>query len=766
MPRREHAPDDGDSLTIPGRPAHRTSTLDVQRASWRGIPTNARPRGTLTRPAGETRAVGAPVPGFSVSAHIAVAEHREPYCAHAGGGTRRVSRGVVMTLVSAFVCGSAGAFECAGPEPDAADLGGQGALTEMSLEQLMDVTITSLYRKPQSVAETPAPVFVITREDIRRSGVTTIPDALRMAPGIQVARVNSHAWAVTSRGFNSFFANKLLVLIDGRNVYSTSFSGVSWELDDTMLEDVDRIEVIRGPGSAAWGSNAVNGVINIITRCAGDTQGQLVSARAGTLDRARVAARHGGKIAGQPYRIYVQGLRREGFAGSARFDDDAWKRIQAGFRSDLALGGDDAVRLSGDVYDGSNQQPNQITFSPETEDVFGVNLNAAWDHRLSEESQFTLSAYFDRRARRSDSADLKVDTVDVAFQHRLGWGVSGFGGRHELMWGLGYRRIMDEIEDRPGVQFRPSDEDFSLKTAFVRNEFRFLDDRVRVIAGARFEDNDFTGLEVQPSARVLWTPDERLSLWGAVSGAVHLPSRANRAVITSTRVPESSNPFSPVPLVIRGIANPDTDSTRAVFYELGARGRLGDSLNWDVSVFRAEYDDVVETVALGTAFDPAAGAVVSSLGGDNSGSASSTGLELSLTFRPAESVRVQTAYTYLDIDAKGTAPLGISRAPAIEGRSPRHQLSVRPSFNLSRRTDLDLWFRYVDELQNPTIGRVESYLTMDARLAWRPVDGLELSIVGQNLFDSERIEFGADEFNRHATAIERAGYVQLRWTSR
>ena len=667
-----------------------------------------------------------------------------------------------MAVALMLALGSTDASECSRrsidePHPD------PNKLAELSIEQLMEVTITSLYKKPQTVAESPAPVFVITRDDIRRSGVTSIADALRMAPGIQVARINSHAWAVSARGFNGFFSNQLLVLIDGRNVYSTTFSGVSWELDDTLLEDIERIEVIRGPGSVAWGSNAVNGVINIITRCSGDTTGVVLSARAGTIDRGHAALRYGGRLADQPFRIYLKGTRREGYVGSGRFDNDAWDRIQGGFRTDLELGSRDSLRISADVYDGKNAQPNQLTFQPETEDVFGGNVVLAWTRQHSENSHLSLQSYFDHRHRKSGSADILVNTFDIDFQHRMRWGAQPNDGKHELSWGFGYRRVSDEIQDRPGVRFSPSEDTFSLRTAFVQNEFRFLGGQVRVSTGAKLEDNDFTGLEVQPSLRALWVASENLSVWGAVSRAVHLPSRANRSVTTSTSVPNADNPFLPTPFILRGIANNQTDSTKAIFFELGARGRLSSSFIWDATVFRAEYHDVLERELITTAFDPGAGAVVSSFTGNNDASVVSRGLELAATLRPSTKTTVQAAYTYLILDATSPIAADVSRTDSIEGRAPRHQFSIRPSFELRSNLDLDLWFRYVSALRTATVGTIDSYLTMDARLAWRLSPRLELSVVGQNLFDNRRLEFGPDDFNRHATSIERSAYLQLRW---
>ncbi|MCK5229802.1 MAG: TonB-dependent receptor, partial [Desulfobulbaceae bacterium] len=405
-------------------------------------------------------------------------------------------------------------------------------MTELSLEELMNIEITSVSKKPEKLADAAAAVFVVTREDIRRSGVTSIPEALRMAPGINVARIDSNKWAVTSRGFNGRFANKLLVLIDGRSVYTPSFSGVHWEVIDIFLEDVDRIEVIRGPGATLWGANAVNGVINIITKHAADTQGGLIAMGAGTEERGFGGVRYGTDMGETTYgRFYAKGFKRDEFVHNTTGDDagDDWDMLRGGFRLDSLLYDRDSVTVQGDIYQGNMNQTLHLPtvsgpfFNKIVEDkaeVEGWNLLTRWQHTLSPTSDFTLQVYYDRTNRDEFVYGEIRDTFDIDLQHQF-----AAYKRHEVIWGLGYRYTHDDFSDSEILRLDPDSRSDELFSAFVQDKITLMEDCLWLTIGSKFEHNDYTGYEIQPNARLFWAPHTDHKVWASVGRAVRTPSR-------------------------------------------------------------------------------------------------------------------------------------------------------------------------------------------------------------------------------------------------
>ena len=412
---------------------------------------------------------------------------------------------------------------------------------DLPLEDLLSMEVTSVSKKKQRLTEAAAAVFVITQEDIRRSGVTSIPEALRLAPGLQVAKIDANKWAISSRGFNTQFVNKLLVLIDGRSVYTPSYSGVYWDAQDTLLEDIDRIEVIRGPGATLWGANAVNGVINIITKQAGDTQGGLMVASAGNEEKVIAGLRYGAELNKNTHgRLYLKFNERDSSYAPGLDDEagDDWKSLRGGFRIDSQPSDKDRWTVQGDVYEADENQtlnlwrdpsdPSNLNFAPfyldaNTADEIessGWNLLTRWDHLLSNTSNITLQLYYDHTKRAENFLLQEQDTLDIDFQHQL-----EVFGNHDLVWGLGYRHIEDEFSNTYIVAFLPDSGSSDLFSAFLQDEIELLPDRLRLTLGSKFEQNDFTGFEVQPSARLIWLPTERSTLWGSVSRAVRTPSR-------------------------------------------------------------------------------------------------------------------------------------------------------------------------------------------------------------------------------------------------
>lgn len=410
------------------------------------------------------------------------------------------------------------------------------AAIEEELQWLQaEAIVFSVSRREQKVSETAAAVYVISQEDIRRSGVTSIPEVLRLVPGIQVAKVNSNMWAISTRGFNLRFANKLLVLIDGRTVYNPMFSGVYWNSKDTLLEDVERIEVIRGPGAAMWGANAVNGIINIITKDAENTQGSLVTGGVGNEEKGFGAFRYGGKIRDDvSYRGYVKYFNRDEYIGSLGEDsNDNWEALQGGFRIDKDTANMNSFTLQGDIYNGDAGSLNDINipFPPYStrlnvsEDFSGGNILGRWEKTFSDTSDMALQLYFDREE--ETFAFIKTfknmtTTYDIDFQHRF-----KLNDRQDITWGLGYRYLLTNYKNSNNVVFDPTSRDLNLYSAFIHDEISLIQDRLKLILGSKFEHNSFTGVEMQPNGRLLWTPHERHSAWASVSRAVRTPSRAD-----------------------------------------------------------------------------------------------------------------------------------------------------------------------------------------------------------------------------------------------
>jgi len=635
-------------------------------------------------------------------------------------------------------------------------------LISLSLEDLMNVKVTSVSRRPQSLAETAAAVFVITQDDIRRSGATSIPEALRMVPGIEVARIDANKWAITARGFNGRFANKLLVMIDGRSVYTPLFSGVFWDAQDTVLEDVDRIEVVRGPGASLWGANAVNGVINIVTKQARDTQGALLVAGGGTEEQGFTSLRYGGQVGNDThYRAYVKYFNRDSqeFIGGGDAADD-WQVGRAGFRVDWEPEGPDAVTVQGDIYRGvvgttgavhSLTPPFAETIDRD-DDMFGANLLGRWTRRFADGSDMALQVYYDLTSGEELGTSIAEHTFDVDFQHHF-----QADSRNDIVWGLGSRVYAARFDGTFDVSFSDDHRTDYLVNAFLQDDITIVPDELRVTLGSKVEYNSFTGAEIEPTARAIWTPDDRQSIWAAVSRATRSPSQTNEAISLNSVVPpgDPGNPF-PVPVLVTIDGNPDETSEDVVSLELGYRIRPTDDFSVDIAGFYNIYDNLVTVETVGASLQP--GFVLVNEQFDNLGNARTYGVELSADWRPAPWWRLQGAYTFLHLDIDRDSGSNDPLIERTDGRDPEHQISLRSSFDLGNDWEFDLWPRYVSALPERN---VESYFTFDARLGWRPMDGVELALVGQNLFDSEHLEFTPELINTTPTEVPRSFYGKV-----
>ncbi len=646
----------------------------------------------------------------------------------------------------------------------------QTDLTEMSLDELMNIEITSVSKKPEKLSKSSAAVFVITQEDIRRSGATSIPEVLRMVPGVQVARIDANKWAISTRGFSGRFANKLLVLIDGRSVYTPLFSGVFWDSQDTLLEDIERIEVIRGPGASLWGANAVNGVINIITKHTKDTQGGLISTGAGTEEQGFGNLRYGWKLGRNAYsRIYVKYFNRDDAVLESGSDaSDGWKFLRGGFRIDWDVANHDSLTLQGDIYDGEVGQTLTIatptphftrTFDDDGK-ISGGNVLARWKRAFTEASNMALQLYYDRTERKDAGFEDNRDIFDVDFQHQF-----AVGERQEIVWGLGYRFTQDDVASTFTISLDPDSRDDHLFSAFVQDDITLIKDLLRLTVGSKFEENDYTGFEIQPNARLLWTPHEQHSVWASVSRAVRTPSRADADVRLNQSVlpPGTLIPGSTVNEYISLFGDRNIESEELLSYELGYRIIPAKNLSADIAAFYNDYDEL-RTIEPGLPFietSPAPPHLVIPFTGSNKMDGGVYGVELAANWRPVDWWRFSAAYTYLQIHLHLDEDSGDTVSEAAEGESPHNQFSLRSSFDLKKDIELDLWLRYVDNL--PSLNE-DSYVTMDARLSWEPIKDLELSIVGQNLLDNHHPEFTQEIFiNSTPTEVERSVYGKIAW---
>jgi iron complex outermembrane receptor protein len=588
-------------------------------------------------------------------------------------------------------------------------------LAEMSLEELGTIEVTSVSRRAQRLSDAAAAVYVITADDIRRAGVDSLPEALRLAPNLEVARVGASSYAISARGFNNAIGNKLQVLLDGRILYNPLFSGMFWDVPDTPLEDVERIEVISGPGSTLWGANAVNGVINILTRSAQDTRGGLVAAQAGT-DARTLVLRYGGGSDARSVRVYAKAVTRD---ASERTDGsavrDAWRRGQVGVRADWRGEADD-VSVQGEAFRGRADSafPDDLRTS-------GEHLLAEWTHRRTGGDRVRVQAYLDHRDRDiPGSIRQRLSIYDLEFQHDL------HRGRHDFTWGLSHRGARDRVDNTGLLAFLPEDRDLRWSSVFAQDELALRGDTLRLTGGLRLEHNSYTGTEVLPSLRLAYKPSVGSLWWAAATRAVRTPSRFDRDLFA---------PAQP-PFLIAG--GPDFRSEIANVYELGYRGQPTPRWSYSITVFHHDYSHL-------RSFERRAdGSFV--IGNQMLGHGQ--GLEAwgawQATPRWRLSGGVWLLHQDLRLSDRSTDPSGVASA----GNDPHHQWQLRSSLDLPHRLELDASLRRVGALAMP---RVPAYTALDVRLGWRPNDRFELALTGRNLTGAH-VEFGnvlnASEFGR------------------
>jgi iron complex outermembrane receptor protein len=633
-------------------------------------------------------------------------------------------------------------------------------LTGMSLEALMDIEVTSVSKKPQKQSEAAAAVFVITNDDLRRWGVTNVPEALRRVPGIEVARIDANKWAITSRGFNSRFANKLLVLIDGRSVYTPLFAGVYWDSQDVVLEDVDRIEVIRGPGGTLWGANAVNGVINIITKSAAETQGTMVSLTAGNEVRGIGSVRHGGQLKnGMDYRIYAKFNSYDtGYNPEGAHDD--WRTGQVGFRTDWVKTERDTVTFQGDAYRGvagervnipagpPGPPPTTVVPTVSDTDTDGGNLLFRWSHIMENDSNFALQLYYDHVG--VDGAVLYEDrdTFDIEFQHHFNW-----REKHDIVWGLDYRHTRDSSENNPTFSLDPSARSVNLYSTFIQDEYSLRED-LRLTAGIKLEHNDFSGFEYQPNVRLAWAVDPGQTLWGSISRAVRTPSRGEHDVQLRLVPPPDNDPG--VPVYAEG--NSNYDSEDLIAYELGWRFNHKNAWSLDVAGFFNDYDKLR---TLDGTFNPGPPPSVQ-FPFDNNMTGNTYGIEFAGQWQVRNGWRLNATYSWLNMDLQLQNGSTDTSSQSAEDASPVSKAAIWSAHDFGNNLQFDAALRYAGNIEVSGI-RIDSYVEADLRLGWEARPGLELSIIGQNLLNSHHAEFLPDFIDTQPTEVERSIYGRVNW---
>ena len=628
-------------------------------------------------------------------------------------------------------------------------------LKQLSLAELGNVEVTTTAKEPEQIWKTSAAIYVLTQDDIRRSGATSIPEVLRLVPGVEVARINSNIWSVGIRGFGSAFSKSVLVLIDGRSVYTPLFAGVDWDVQNVLLEDVERIEVIRGPGGTIWGSNAVNGVINIITKNAQHTRGSYASTSSGNISQnesgVRYGAGHGNNV---DYRAYAMGFGRVPEFHSDGDNYDAWQLGQAGFRADSRLTDRDTLTVQGDLYKGNVGQQVAIgSYSPPaqlnvdgTEDVSGGNLLGRWRHDLSNTSDLQVQAYYDRTYRLGPQVGETRNTFDFDLLHHF-----VLKQRNEIIWGFGARwSPSDIIQTVPTVNFTPHHQDDNIYSAFVQDQIAILQNKLWLNLGSKFEHNIFTGWETEPSGRVLWTPTSHQTVWAAVTRAIRTPSRIDEDLQLTGFV------SSPPPIYLCVCDNEKFVSETLLAYEAGYRKLVGPRFYLDIAAFHNKYNDLTSfgnpTISLTTTPPPLA--ILISLPFANGIMGSTNGGEFSPEWKATHWMEVKATYSYvtMNLEDKPTQTK-TSYVSMYEGSSPHHEATAQVLFNLPKGFEFDPTYRYVGAL--PALA-VNAYQTADARLGWHFAKRFDLSVTGQNLFQPRHAESGS-------VLVQRSAYAQISW---
>ncbi len=592
-------------------------------------------------------------------------------------------------------------------------------LQHMSLEQLSAVQVSSVTKTAESLSSAPAAIYVISHDDIVRSGAASVPEMLRLAPNLEVAQTSASNYIITARGFNGSsqaqnFSDKLLVLIDGRSVYTPLYSGVYWDIQDVLPEDVDRIEVISGPGATLWGANAVNGVINIITRKSSETQGGVLQVDAGNLERS-ASLRYGGKIKDDlTWRVYAKGfLSNASKTVSGAEAGDDWSKPQGGFRVDWTPA-DETITLQGDLYQGNESQPG----APD-QYIDGRNLLARWTHAGKDGSSLQVQAYYDNTRRGADGGGaFDLDTYDVDLQHSF-----ALGRRNQIVWGGGYRVSDYHITNTASLLFLPESRTLQLGNVFAQDSIS-VTKAAMLILGLKLEDDPYSGLTALPNVRISWKVDDRAMLWAAVSRAVRSPTPFDRDVVEKL----GSAVFL--------IGGPDFQPEKVTAYEVGARMQPSSRLSFSVSAYYNVYDNLKSIEVAPGGFLPLRWGNM--MQGDTYGVEAWGELQATDWWRLTAGVNVQ--HESLSFKPGASGILGVAQA----GDDPHHQASLRSSMNLPHNIILDADLRYIGALPAPA---VPAYVELGARIGWYATKDWEIAVSGANLLHGRHLEYTPDASN-------------------
>lgn len=652
------------------------------------------------------------------------------------------------------------------PSVRAADIDQLEQLKAMTLENLMQVTVFSASKKQEQLSGVSAAMSVITQEDIRRSGARTLPDLLRGVPGLSVANMDAHTWAISSRGFNGLFANKLLVLMDGRTLYTPLYSGVYWDMQDTLLKDIERIEIIRGPGATIWGANAVNGVVNIITKKAEDTAGTFLSAGAGSLDKSSVNARFGHAGQQLSYRLYAKHLDRNNFEShdeKSGEHTDQWDNQKAGFRLDWDGQNNRSLSIQGDIFKGRSDQimtlGDSVDFETDVK-LSGGNLQLLWEQPLSASSSWSLQSYIDRSHRKDGFLNQSRTTYDIAFNHYI-----EKLDHHNIVWGGGYRYTTDKTTAGIASEMRPSSQNAEVVNLFLQDDIAFLDDKLHLIIGSKMEHNDYTGYEIQPTLRMVWAPTERQSLWGAVSRAVRTPSRADNdlsATIAQIASTVNLGPITfPATMRMNVTGNPNFKSEELIAYELGYRTQPSKDFSVDVALFYNDFKNLRTQDASTPSIDssnPSNILIDIPVFIANNMTGEAFGLEIAATWQVTRHWRLAGSYSWLEAFLHHTEAEGDPIGENAEDETPQHQASLRSYYDLPFDFELDTNLFYFSSFY-----KVPAHLRCDIRLGWNPVSPWEISIKVENLFDDQHREF-FDSLGLVTGDVPRNVFAELKYT--
>jgi iron complex outermembrane recepter protein len=675
-------------------------------------------------------------------------------------GSQRAAKRVIMLAgiaLLAFPAFPAGASQT----PD---------LTQKSLEDLMSIEVTSVSKKEQKTSQAAAAIFVISREDIHRSGALNIPDLLRMVPGLDVAQIDAGKWAISARGFNGQYSNKLLVLVDGRTVYSPIFAGVFWDSQNVPLDSIERIEVIRGPGAAVWGSNAVNGVINIITLSAGDAQGGYIAAGTGDASTGPETIRYGGKArALGAYRVSAEGFHINALPTLAGVDgQDGWRLVHGGFRADSTLTAKDSITTEAEAYQGNAGEiaffpvsllPPQNATAALRDRYSGWNLLTRWNHSFSPGSEASLQIYFDRTTRSDSTYSIGQDTFDIDFQHHILW-----GARQDIVWGLGYRVSSDEINPTLRISATPQSSRTQLFSSFAQDEIAILPDCLHLTLSARLEHNDYTGFTLQPSGRLVWTPESKNSVWGAVSGADRTPARSD----TDFRVNFEALPGSPetgnLPILVSLFGNPNQKNEKLTAFEAGYRTTLTSRFSLDSTVFYNRYRDLLSVepgaMQIETSPVPVHLLIPESFGNGLYGE--THGIETFANWKVASFWTLSPGYAFFSMHLHPFAGShDVTSAPGTEGSTPDHQAQLRSTVSLPHHLQWNASAYLVNRLPAQSI---PSYTRFDTGLGWLVGERISLSLVGQNLLKDLHPEYSGPDSTVESGQMQRAAYAKITWS--